>query len=82
METRQRTPTNKLPQENTDLSPQSNESSNAEAGDENRAHTETTTNQKQQDDKEEEKNDSTFECNICLDIARDAVISLCGHLFW
>uniref|UniRef100_A0A669D9Y9 E3 ubiquitin-protein ligase RNF185 n=1 Tax=Oreochromis niloticus TaxID=8128 RepID=A0A669D9Y9_ORENI len=24
---------------------------------------------------------STFECNICLDTARDAVISLCGHLF-
>uniref|UniRef100_A0A8C2S4K0 E3 ubiquitin-protein ligase RNF n=1 Tax=Capra hircus TaxID=9925 RepID=A0A8C2S4K0_CAPHI len=25
--------------------------------------------------------DSTFECNICLDTAKDAVISLCGHLF-
>ena len=25
---------------------------------------------------------SNFECNICLDIARDAVVSLCGHLFW
>ncbi|XP_069775726.1 E3 ubiquitin-protein ligase RNF185-like isoform X3 [Narcine bancroftii] len=23
----------------------------------------------------------TFECNICLDTAKDAVISLCGHLF-
>ena len=23
-----------------------------------------------------------FECNICLDTARDAVISMCGHLFW
>lgn len=23
-----------------------------------------------------------FECNICLDIAREAVVSLCGHLFW
>ncbi|CAP37280.1 Protein CBR-RNF-5 [Caenorhabditis briggsae] len=22
-----------------------------------------------------------FECNICLDAARDAVVSLCGHLF-
>ena len=32
---------------------------------------------------EEDKNvDSPFECNICLDIASDAVISLCGHLFW
>lgn len=26
--------------------------------------------------------DSTFECNICLDTSKDAVISLCGHLFW
>lgn len=25
---------------------------------------------------------ATFECNICLDTATDAVISLCGHLFW
>ncbi|XP_074641754.1 E3 ubiquitin-protein ligase RNF185-like [Tubulanus polymorphus] len=25
--------------------------------------------------------DSNFECNICLDTARDAVISMCGHLF-
>ena len=24
---------------------------------------------------------SQFECNICLDTARDAVISYCGHLF-
>ncbi|XP_030053145.1 E3 ubiquitin-protein ligase RNF5 [Microcaecilia unicolor] len=24
---------------------------------------------------------TTFECNICLETARDAVISLCGHLF-
>lgn len=24
---------------------------------------------------------SAFECNICLDTARDAVISMCGHLF-
>ena len=26
--------------------------------------------------------DGAFECNICLDTARDAVVSLCGHLFW
>uniref|UniRef100_A0A8C1P6C3 RING-type E3 ubiquitin transferase n=1 Tax=Cyprinus carpio TaxID=7962 RepID=A0A8C1P6C3_CYPCA len=28
-----------------------------------------------------ESSSSTFECNICLDTSRDAVISLCGHLF-
>ncbi|XP_067639520.1 E3 ubiquitin-protein ligase RNF185-like [Eurosta solidaginis] len=32
--------------------------------------------------KEEEKvDDSMYECNICLDTAKDAVVSLCGHLF-
>lgn len=32
-------------------------------------------------DKHSSINDSAFECNICLDTARDAVVSLCGHLF-
>lgn len=31
---------------------------------------------------ERERDRATFECNICLDPARDAVISMCGHLFW
>ncbi|XP_028656703.1 E3 ubiquitin-protein ligase RNF5 [Erpetoichthys calabaricus] len=31
--------------------------------------------------KESDKDRATFECNICLDTAHDAVISLCGHLF-
>ena len=26
--------------------------------------------------------ESNFDCNICLDTAKDAVISMCGHLFW
>ncbi len=26
--------------------------------------------------------ETLFECNICLDTARDAVVSRCGHLFW
>lgn len=25
--------------------------------------------------------DSLFECNICLDTAKDAVVSMCGHLY-
>lgn len=29
-----------------------------------------------------ETNDPNFECNICLDTAKEAVISMCGHLFW
>lgn len=31
---------------------------------------------------EKEKDEGTFECNICLEPAKDAVVSLCGHLFW
>lgn len=31
------------------------------------------------DDKKEE---NLMECNICLDTAKDAVVSMCGHLFW
>lgn len=32
---------------------------------------------------EEDKPDERMlECNICLDTARDAVVSMCGHLFW
>lgn len=29
-----------------------------------------------------EPSSTQFECNICLDTAKDAVISYCGHLFW
>lgn len=32
-------------------------------------------------DNDGSKNESAFECNICLDTARDAVVSMCGHLF-
>uniref|UniRef100_T2M753 RING-type E3 ubiquitin transferase n=1 Tax=Hydra vulgaris TaxID=6087 RepID=T2M753_HYDVU len=30
---------------------------------------------------DERKDNSSFECNICLDIAQDPVVSMCGHLF-
>uniref|UniRef100_W6NGU0 RING-type E3 ubiquitin transferase n=1 Tax=Haemonchus contortus TaxID=6289 RepID=W6NGU0_HAECO len=28
-----------------------------------------------------EEDNARFECNICLDTAKDAVVSMCGHLF-
>jgi E3 ubiquitin-protein ligase RNF5 len=37
---------------------------------------------KTNDGEEKEKDERMFECNICLDTARDAVVSMCGHLFW
>ena len=33
------------------------------------------------DSKKREERGAAFECNICLDVATDAVISMCGHLF-
>ena len=31
---------------------------------------------------DKEKDERMFECNICLDTAKEAVVSMCGHLFW
>ncbi|KAJ6641487.1 E3 ubiquitin-protein ligase [Pseudolycoriella hygida] len=39
------------------------------------------THDKSKDDGDGKKDESIFECNICLDTAKDAVVSLCGHLF-
>ncbi len=36
---------------------------------------------KKDETKSEGSTNSQYECNICLDSARDAVISMCGHLF-
>ncbi|XP_054281356.1 E3 ubiquitin-protein ligase RNF185-like isoform X2 [Macrosteles quadrilineatus] len=30
---------------------------------------------------DKEKDERMFECNICLDTAKEAVVSMCGHLF-
>jgi len=38
------------------------------------------TNNEENESKDEQNN--IFECNICLDNAKDAVVSVCGHLFW
>ena len=38
-------------------------------------------NTEQKNNDEESSANAAFECNICLDVARDAVISMCGHLF-
>lgn len=33
------------------------------------------------DNDDEKRDDSMYVCNICLDIAKDAVVSMCGHLY-
>ena len=45
--------------------------------------TENKENQPKNEENNDEDNSNTraFECNICLDTASDAVISMCGHLF-
>ena len=30
----------------------------------------------------DEEGNGMYECNICLDTANDAVVTMCGHLFW
>lgn len=37
---------------------------------------------KTSDDNGEAEGDSRFECHICFEQASEAVISMCGHLFW
>lgn len=51
----------------TQSGPSSNDDSPSSTGDPNQ---------------EENPTNANFECNICLDTAKDAVISQCGHLFW
>ncbi len=31
---------------------------------------------------EEQKDCTRFECNICMDVAKDPIVTPCGHLFW
>ena len=30
----------------------------------------------------EESKNNLYECNICLETAREPVITTCGHLYW
>ena len=39
-------------------------------------------NSEERKNEERAEEERAFECNICLDTAKDAVISMCGHLFW
>ena len=39
-------------------------------------------NDSREEDDSGEQNDSRYECNICFEQAKDAVVSMCGHLFW
>ncbi|EDV22225.1 E3 ubiquitin-protein ligase RNF185 [Trichoplax sp. H2] len=39
------------------------------------------TNSNTESNENEDSAQANFECNICLDTAKDAVVSFCGHLF-
>ena len=46
------------------------------------SHTTENRSQHQENNENSSSSSSTqYECNICLDTAKDAVISMCGHLF-
>ena len=44
--------------------------------------TDTNASDKNIDDANSNDDYRMFECNICLDTAKDPVVSLCGHLYW
>ena len=58
-----------------------NSSSNLGSNTERLESTEDIKSQSKNDTTEDSNSNAAFECNICLDVARDAVISMCGHLF-
>ena len=31
---------------------------------------------------EQSRSNANFKCNVCLETAKDAVVTFCGHLFW
>lgn len=67
----------------TDEGPSSQASASTSSNIKPQEEDDTNTNEENQstttdDDK---KDESIFECNICLDTAKDAVVSMCGHLF-
>lgn len=49
--------------------------------DDNNKNKRKTTDNEKKNDNSEDTNNTQYECNICLDVAHDAVISMCGHLF-
>ena len=64
--------------------PTSNNNSSSNLGSSNTERlgsTEDIKSQSKNDTTEDSNSNAAFECNICLDVARDAVISMCGHLF-
>nr|CAD2202908.1 unnamed protein product [Meloidogyne enterolobii] len=68
-----------------DSTVQSSSSNNLEPNDENSPgdnNNESTSNHvEQEENRQKEDQNSRFECNICLEMAKDAVVSMCGHLF-
>jgi len=57
-------------------------SSSSKKEDDNRVGGAAASNSENKTDATEDSNaNAAFECNICLDVAREAVISMCGHLF-
>lgn len=67
--------------ENDNLSP--NVSSTSDKDDKNRLGGAAAANnsENKSDATDDSNTNAAFECNICLDVAREAVISMCGHLF-
>ena len=42
----------------------------------------TSASKEESDKKDGTPPDGVYECHICFEQAKDAVVSMCGHLFW
>ena len=42
----------------------------------------TASNGMDREEDDDQPKEGTYECHICFEQARDAVVSMCGHLFW
>ncbi|KAL7078504.1 hypothetical protein ACQ4LE_002126 [Meloidogyne hapla] len=73
--------TDNLQQKPKDDSSVQSSSNNTESKEDNSPSDNENTSNPEEQDKQKEDGSSRFECNICLEMAKDAVVSMCGHLF-
>ncbi|XP_055601601.1 E3 ubiquitin-protein ligase RNF185-like [Uranotaenia lowii] len=74
-------PTAKQPSSSSDSIPDSSSSGPSTSSGKSKINLESNSTSGDNGSDEEKKEETVFECNICLDTAKDAVVSMCGHLF-
>ena len=68
-------------EEKPEDTPESSEKSDTKSDSDPKTDSDTKSDSEDKKGPEDDSATRAFECNICLDTASDAVISMCGHLF-